>query len=169
MGPTWGPPRSCRPHVGPMLAPWALLSGLLPNPTVDRSTLVEVMVWCRGYLASQQWVLHYAHSTFCKVGSFDCLFFRLFVRMEDLALLTKAFTNLQQLCYTALSWVSTEPYWFSNWSTKYTCQNVSFRKSSPLRVRFNFAVTLIIHRWTPAQRQPYCSGIRTVLNTFYVT
>ena len=27
MGPTWGPPGSCRSQVGPMLAPWALLSG----------------------------------------------------------------------------------------------------------------------------------------------
>ena len=28
MGPTWGPPWSCRPQVGPILAPWTLLSGL---------------------------------------------------------------------------------------------------------------------------------------------
>ena len=27
MGPTWGPPGSCQPQVGPMLAPWTLLSG----------------------------------------------------------------------------------------------------------------------------------------------
>ena len=27
MWPTWGPPRSCRPQVSPMLAPWTLLSG----------------------------------------------------------------------------------------------------------------------------------------------
>ena len=27
MGPTWGPPGSCRPQMGPMLAPWTLLSG----------------------------------------------------------------------------------------------------------------------------------------------
>ena len=27
MGPTWGPPGSCRPQVGPMLAQWTLLSG----------------------------------------------------------------------------------------------------------------------------------------------
>ena len=27
MWPTWGPPGSCRPKVGPMLAPWTLLSG----------------------------------------------------------------------------------------------------------------------------------------------
>ena len=29
MGPTLGPPGSCRPHVDPMLAPWILLYGLL--------------------------------------------------------------------------------------------------------------------------------------------
>ena len=28
MGPTWGPPGSCRPQMGPMLAPWTLLSGV---------------------------------------------------------------------------------------------------------------------------------------------
>ena len=27
MGPTWGPPGSCRPQMGPMLTPWTLLSG----------------------------------------------------------------------------------------------------------------------------------------------
>ena len=27
MGPTWGPPGSCRPQIGPMLTPWTLLSG----------------------------------------------------------------------------------------------------------------------------------------------
>ena len=29
MGPTWGPPGSFRPQMGPMMAPWTLLSGLL--------------------------------------------------------------------------------------------------------------------------------------------
>ena len=29
MGPTWGPPWSCRTQVDPMLAPWTLLSGIL--------------------------------------------------------------------------------------------------------------------------------------------
>ena len=28
MGPTWSPPGSCRPQIGPILAPWSLLSGL---------------------------------------------------------------------------------------------------------------------------------------------
>ena len=30
MGPTWGPPGSCRPQIDPMLAPWTLLSGQCP-------------------------------------------------------------------------------------------------------------------------------------------
>ena len=28
MGPTWGPPGSCRPQMGPMLAPWTLQTGM---------------------------------------------------------------------------------------------------------------------------------------------
>ena len=31
MGPTWGPPGDDRTQVGPMLAPWALLSGYVPG------------------------------------------------------------------------------------------------------------------------------------------
>ena len=30
MGPIWGPPGSCRPQMGPVLAPWTLLSGISP-------------------------------------------------------------------------------------------------------------------------------------------
>ena len=31
MGPTWGPPGSCRPQMGPMLARWTWLSGIVYN------------------------------------------------------------------------------------------------------------------------------------------
>ena len=31
MGPTWGLPGSFRPQMGPMLAPWTLLAGMLPR------------------------------------------------------------------------------------------------------------------------------------------
>ena len=34
MGPTWGPPGSCRPQMGPVLAPWTLLSG-------------NALIWCQ--------------------------------------------------------------------------------------------------------------------------
>ena len=33
MGPTWGPSGSCRPQMGPMLAPWTLLLGM-PSATL---------------------------------------------------------------------------------------------------------------------------------------
>ena len=31
IGPTWGPPVSCRPQMGPMLAPRTVLSGYIFN------------------------------------------------------------------------------------------------------------------------------------------
>ena len=31
MAPTWDPPGSCRPQMGPMLAPWTLLSGYMQD------------------------------------------------------------------------------------------------------------------------------------------
>ena len=36
MGPTWGPPRSCRPQMGPTLVPWTLLSGNICEKDDDR-------------------------------------------------------------------------------------------------------------------------------------
>ena len=36
MGPTWGPPGSCRLQMGPMLAPWTLLSGCRNKPVHDQ-------------------------------------------------------------------------------------------------------------------------------------
>ena len=35
MGPTWGPPGSCRPQMGPILAPWTLLSGVYCYHHID--------------------------------------------------------------------------------------------------------------------------------------
>ena len=29
IGPTWGPPGSCQPQMGPIMAPWTLLSGYI--------------------------------------------------------------------------------------------------------------------------------------------
>ena len=40
MGPTWGPPGTCRPQVGPILAPWTLLSGVLPQQISKLWTII---------------------------------------------------------------------------------------------------------------------------------
>ena len=56
MEPTWGPPGSCWPQMGPMLAPWTLLLGLTllhqsqTSPTVVRHmfvtwVLIHLEIW----------------------------------------------------------------------------------------------------------------------------
>ena len=44
MGLTWGPPGSCQPQMGPVLAPWTLLSGKLIS--------YYIYIWVPGYLKS---------------------------------------------------------------------------------------------------------------------
>ena len=49
MGPTWGPPGSCRPQMGPMLGTWILLSGKLCTLHTYCITVVKKasLEWCR--------------------------------------------------------------------------------------------------------------------------
>ena len=57
MGPTWGPPGSCRPQMGPMLAPWALLSGLVCNEhdsIYDMTLMSSLLPW---------WIIHWHKQT----------------------------------------------------------------------------------------------------------
>ena len=52
MGPTWGPPGSCRPQMGPILGPWILLSGT--SSALDQTCLLKMIyVW--------HTVLHFVH------------------------------------------------------------------------------------------------------------
>ena len=43
MGPTWGPPGSCRPQMGPMMAPWALLSGYFSDLIYQLHNILEIL------------------------------------------------------------------------------------------------------------------------------
>ena len=52
-GPTWGPSGSCRPQMGPMLAPWTLLSGVMTYGATD-----HVQHWL-----TQSLVMHQAISS----------------------------------------------------------------------------------------------------------
>ena len=71
MGPTWGPPGSCRPQVGPMLAPWTLLSGMVHVPDMlspAQSTLLCLYhVSCAHYWWIS-WTLKWSQSN--RYGSF---------------------------------------------------------------------------------------------------
>ena len=44
MGPTWGPPGSCRPQMGPMLAQWTLLSGLFMSMVFYQCSMAQVAI-----------------------------------------------------------------------------------------------------------------------------
>ena len=44
MGQTWGPPGSSRPQMGPMLAPWALLSGMWYSTLADAYCEVRILI-----------------------------------------------------------------------------------------------------------------------------
>ena len=48
MGPTWVPPGSCRPQIGPMLARWTLLSG-------DSSNLSHYLKQCWLIISNAPW------------------------------------------------------------------------------------------------------------------
>ena len=46
MGPTWGPPGYCRPQMGPMLAPWTLLLGIIFQSTLlEARTNPRTQIW----------------------------------------------------------------------------------------------------------------------------
>ena len=42
MGSTWGPTGPCRPQMGPMLAPWTLLSGMIVSVPVNQPAMTWV-------------------------------------------------------------------------------------------------------------------------------
>ena len=46
MGPTWGPPGSCQPQMGPMLAPWILLSGMIWITTCTEGASIHMNYNC---------------------------------------------------------------------------------------------------------------------------
>ena len=61
MGPTWGLPGSCRPQVGPMLAPWTLPSGnVIWNASNLETNTPQVPNFCfLHYSRPLQWLDHF--------------------------------------------------------------------------------------------------------------
>ena len=75
MGPTWGPPGSFRPQMGPMLAPWTLLSGealrkSYPMMTSSNGNIFRVTGHLFGEFTGPRWIPHTKPVT----RSFDVFF-----------------------------------------------------------------------------------------------
>ena len=76
MGPTWGPPGSCRPQIGPMLAPWTLLSGMCISPCYHETQKIKPSAFVCGLLmrsmpyyfslSACQSVLRYSQFCWCQ-------------------------------------------------------------------------------------------------------
>ena len=88
MGPTWGPPGSCRPQMGPILAPWTVLSGntlglvthiyvSLNYLVIDSSKFSHLFIWNAD--GSLQWS-HNERDGVSNHQRLDCLLNRLFSR-----------------------------------------------------------------------------------------
>ena len=61
MGPTWSPPGSCRPQMGPILAPWTLLSGILwlQVDMIEQSTTPWFITICCNSKQRKAWWITY--------------------------------------------------------------------------------------------------------------
>ena len=81
MGPTWGPPGSCRPQMCPMLAPWTLLSGIqtlgsCSNPqrpwmiTISHSFLLDVSIY--SLVVELTWQIHNGNIPQMTLGCLKC-------------------------------------------------------------------------------------------------
>ena len=66
IGPTWGPSGSCRPQMGPMLAPWTLLSGFtcIAQNSTSRRARVHGVRKLQIYPSSHSLQLRYIHFQF---------------------------------------------------------------------------------------------------------
>ena len=64
MGLTCGPLESCRPQMGPMLAPWTLLSGMLCG---QRYGIYQNLMPPHSFLT---WIKSYRKEPYCKRSSF---------------------------------------------------------------------------------------------------
>ena len=72
MGLIWGPPGSCRPQMGPMLAPWTLLSGqfckLLRQQLDIGHTVANICCLLYGFTGCH-WCLHQSLASCAKLNT----------------------------------------------------------------------------------------------------
>ena len=79
IGTTWGPPGSCRPQMGPMLAPRTLLSVLRPGSSICLHITYRSIIIIQIYLKALNiliWV-----GIFCRVCQFSQLSFMQYMRL----------------------------------------------------------------------------------------
>ena len=94
MRPTWGPPGDNRTQVGPMLAPWTLLSGmafpmhafyegnLLIRSQYCRALIYYLLAWANSWTKSCWWSQISWHSCYTKICSMSIQSWRALYRWK---------------------------------------------------------------------------------------
>ena len=70
IGPTWGPPESCRSLMGPMLAPWTLLSGTLTLVVLSLLWVSNYRLWTFYHFSTVNWTGYWNPSPWKTMTSF---------------------------------------------------------------------------------------------------
>ena len=97
MGPTWGPPGSCRPQMGPKLAPWTLLSG----KTILRPFYLHNGISYTGKTTSLYWVRSFHYTIYPWLMNF-VLFWLCILVSTDSCDSCNQFTQIPQGCFDIL-------------------------------------------------------------------
>ena len=99
MGPTWGPPGSYRPQMGPMWAPWTLLSGIsfneamewwITDPTVRR-------VWHGLHTVLSCQFFHHRRPTACPRQPYRAWIHHCFEKCSIFPLITSIFNFVEYI------------------------------------------------------------------------
>ena len=72
MGPTWGPPGCCRPQMGPMMAPWTLLSGMISWFQYEITVTFKSNIPCHGLIATQLYAVVLWLAAYCWYSPVAC-------------------------------------------------------------------------------------------------
>ena len=139
MGPTWGPPGSCRPQMGPMLIPWTLLSGQRCQFTTIIYIIPTITIWeslCHGI-----WFLYWNRAQYSNSFQRWCLFsignpivqmrqsYDHFISTVGFPILVKMtslyWIRVLMVIWLTVLWISPNS-WVARWTTddgKLGCQN----------------------------------------------
>ena len=120
MGPTWGPPGSCRPQMGPMLAPWTLLSGTVPSYQCGDS--------------------HYENKT-AKTGPKMLLAIRIHTNNMNILLTKLCLVTMVWWIIAKIAFIACGLWFYSRgWSAQYVINEVAI--SSPTRSHKNMCLVI---------------------------
>ena len=91
MGPTWGPPGSCRPQMSSLMAPWTLLSGYRFTTLIKHTIL-----WEPGWLSTRHFPRCWQVQLFIAITPYP-------LQSRHMTIMTSQITGNATICSAACS------------------------------------------------------------------